>query len=113
MRALAATIGVILLTIAGQLNAEPNSADALSQLDKGDTNVALILYGYATGYGWANAELRYDNKPRLYCEPEEFIPTIDQNILILREFIKRHPTYAQAPAGLGLLEAYKEMFPCT
>lgn len=100
------------LGVATAARAEPTADRFISQIDDGDSLATLVLYGYATGFGWANGQIEVDKGKPLFCQTSKLAITPDQNVRILRDSLKRHPSYGSAPAGLALLRAYQETFPC-
>jgi hypothetical protein len=92
--------------------AEPSAAQFLSDIAKGGTAQLWMLYSYSVGFQWANAQVRYDKGKPLFCQAGKLAITPDQNAQILRDYVSRHPDKGKTQAGLVLLMAYQETFPC-
>ena len=79
----------------------------------GDTGLVVLLYGYATGYAWANSQLEAYGKEPLFCEPKDNAAiTPEENIDLLRRYVKANPQFGQLDPGLVLLQAYETKYPC-
>jgi Rap1a immunity proteins len=61
---------------------------------------------------WPNARLHLDGRPQLYCEPKMLALTSEQDISILRRYVKEHPETKDKPAGVVMLLAMQDIFPC-
>jgi hypothetical protein len=97
---------------AAPARSEPSAATVLEQIDKGDLMARMIVYGYSNGYDWANTELRDKKRAQLFCIPDKLVITPDQNTQILRDYVTAHPDMRTFPAGMVLLYAYIDTFPC-
>jgi hypothetical protein len=78
-------------------------------LDGSDVS-RLFLHGITDGITWANTALI--NRDPLFCEPAKLGLTADQEFNILKQFMKTHSEHMDAPAGLMMLLALREVFPC-
>ena len=106
-------IGAAGLVLASSAAAEGTAGEALRSIDRGDAAghvVKMWLAGNVNGMGWANGHLKSQGKPPLWCEPQA--TTTDQDVAILREFLRRNPDHADRQAGLVVLRAMQSVFPC-
>jgi hypothetical protein len=71
------------------------------------------IHGVFGGLDWANgtlAQIRHEKL--LYCQPPKLKLTMDEEITILNEYVKRHPESADFPIGFVVELALEETFPC-
>jgi hypothetical protein len=114
MRIMTLTAAMTLLTLSSAAHAEMSANEMLAKIDAGGdqaTLVTLWLSGNANGISWVNVELK-DGKAAVYCPPGKLAITPEQDVDILRRFVRDHPKYGGAPAGLAMFEALKFTFPC-
>jgi hypothetical protein len=76
-----------------------------------------FLAGNVNGISWAVNIIKSLNEGQadinyLYCPPSKLAITLQQDINILKRYIKEHPQYADLPLGMVLAGAFKEIFPC-
>lgn len=67
------------------------------------------------GLSWANAELKTNERPLLYCQPSGLPITKDGYVAILNNFLKKETEkqmYESFSVGLILLKALQDTFPC-
>ena len=92
--------------------AEPSASYVMKQIDGGGKIDLLILDAYSNGFEWANTDLKIKHEVPLFCAPQSLAITPDQNASILRDVLRDKPALAEAPAGLAMLYALKQTFPC-
>ena len=104
----------VLVQFAGALpaRAEADARTFLQRIDAGEQIFLYVLDGYANGFGWANSELKERGQAPLFCPPEDLAITAEQTADILRRFVRERPQAGNAPAGLALLMALQNVFPC-
>ena len=75
----------------------------------------MYVFGVGEGLSWANARVRTNKLPLLYCQPEHLAITKENFMQILDDEIKRPGTSYkdQTPIELILLEGLIRTFPCT
>ena len=102
---------VMLLALNNNANAEPRLADY--QKVKNENWFMPYISGVSSGYSWANAFLRSDNKQPLFCNPSK-VPMNALNYAdLLDTYIHDHPGLAaDIPIDLILGKALVEAFPC-
>ena len=81
------------------------------QGDEGDL-VKIYLAGVVDGYGWANAKLSNNGEKLLFCQPAKLALQPDQIVSIFMAFAKKWRGDSKAPAGIIMLLALEETFPC-
>lgn len=112
---LAVTLTASLFFTAAPARAEADARSFLARIDAGGPEaemLAELLLAYGEGISWANVQMAENGQPRLYCPPANRALTVAQNVNILRRFVERIPEAGSSPAGLVLLFAYKDAFPC-
>ena len=86
------------------------------QVDSPDRNVSSffmrVLSSYGVGMTWANDDVKVSGGKALFCIPNKLAITEEQTADILRRAIKENAYIGDLPAGLALLTAYKNTFPC-
>lgn len=104
------------LTLATPAQAEDTAKETLDKIDGANEEVAslylVIVSALGTGIQWANIAAKSELGQALYCPPEKLTITGDQKVQLLRSVVKANPSLANAKAGLALMLAYKETFPC-
>ena len=108
--------GAFVFLNAGPVRAEPSARDLIEIIDKEDDVSALgeaILLGLESAYSWSNATLGNRGGKLLYCQPENLAITRSQLKDIFERFVEEHNELADEPAGLVLLLALEETFPCS
>lgn len=93
-------------------NAEINGGEMMKRIDEGSMPDKIALISYSTAYEWANTRLAYEKKNPLFCPPPKLSMTPDQTIDIFRQYVKSHVIATQTPAGLVMLWALEDTFPC-
>jgi len=73
----------------------------------------LWLTGVYDGLEDANVELKQTNKAELFCTPSNLAVTGDQIKSILNNYITKHKVKMDWDIDFLLLEALKEVFPCS
>ena len=114
---------VVLITLAltGQFVCYANDGNSLLehcsaaiQKLEGQTNVNAIRFGYCYGYIQGVIDMNSFNissgQPPLFCLPQ----TISNGRIarLLFDYLKNHPERLQERAGLLVVDAYTEAFPC-
>ena len=112
---------LISFALTGQLACYANDGNSLlehcsaavQRLD-GQTSVNAIRFGYCYGYIQGVIDMNAFNKssgqPPLFC-----LPTTISNGRIARllfDYLKSHPERLQEQAGLLIIDAYTDAFPC-
>jgi hypothetical protein len=92
--------------------AEPLTKDVLADIRANNAVSKLYLRGLSDGFAWANISSAHDGNPKLFCQPETIALTIEQLIDIFKRFSKENPNFDNSSAGMVLLFALKEAFPC-
>lgn len=105
-------VASVLMLASWPARAEADAKTFLAEIDAGKKTYLYILDAYANGFDWANTDLRAAKRQPLYCLPAKLAVTAEQSGAILRQFIKQNPVAANWPAGMALLEAFKDTFPC-
>ena len=101
--------------ISSPASAEPDASTFLQRIDQGGAQGEIAkhtLSAYENGLGWANAHLENEGQRRLYCPPGQLALTPDQVVDIFRRFVARNPEAGNSPAGMVLLFALQDTFPC-
>jgi hypothetical protein len=113
-RQLAATIlvGGVALSSISPARAEGTARQFLDYIDRGESIFLQILNAYANGMNWSNTYLADSGQRKMYCLPQRLAITAEQNAEILRQHLQRMPEIGNFPAGLALLAAYRDTFPC-
>ncbi len=79
-------------------------------------NILLYFKGVGTGLSWANSELDYNNKERLYCPPGDLVMTPEDYFKIYRnEYFRNKESWDAIdfqPPGWIVLEGLKTKYPC-
>ena len=106
--------GIALLT-ASIARADPPMSLIVEHVNKqgNDRNLSQIyLVGVVDGFGWVNAELSINGQNKLYCQPTKLALEPDQIVSIFMNFSKKWHGDSKAPAGMIMLLALQETFPC-
>ena len=93
-------------------NAEMDGTEILERIDKGSMADQIALISYKVAYDWANSRLQFEKKEPFFCAPPKLSMTPDQTIDIFREQVKKNMAAAKTPAGLVMLYALTDTFPC-
>ena len=75
--------------------------------------MSVILGAFGVGIEWASVAVERDGGKPLFCLPTKLALTPVQQADMLRRHVKEYPFTADSPAGLVLLKAYQDTFPCT
>jgi hypothetical protein len=92
--------------------AETTAKSLIAQIERGDQTSSFFLMGTGNGFSWANAKLYNDLNIRMFCVPGKLALTFDQELDILKKYVREHPTFADASAGNAFLSAMVDAFPC-
>lgn len=114
MRILVA-VAATLIAFPSASAAEDTAAQMLAKIDAGGesaTFVTIWLDGNDNGASWANTILEQRGQRPLFCPPGKLAITADQDVSILRRFVKERPEIGDVPAGFALLLALADTFPC-
>ena len=107
---------VAVLAVATPAAAEMGAQEFLSDYDNGTPETRRlyeqILGATENGISWANIKVDHDGQPRIYCESAKLALDAQQNVDLLRRYVKAHPNEKTLPYGLILLSALVETFPC-
>lgn len=106
------TFCVTFLSASPAVADEISAAEVIRLIDKGGKVPLAFIHGQAAGLGWANATLKNQGRPLLFCQPEMLAINPEQAVDIMRDYLMRHPEHSDFEAGLILLAAHKEVFPC-
>jgi hypothetical protein len=116
MRALAAFILVAFAITPRLAFVENNTAWFLRLYADGSATdrqmVETYLSNNQNGLSWANVSLAQQNRPKLYCAPEELVPTGSQLLELVRLQIKVDPRIQLLPFGFALLISMQATYPC-
>lgn len=115
MRIVAAIAGLAVLALSSAAKAENTAKQMLAEIEAGGNSAVMTqvwISGNANGFTWANSELEQRGQRPLFCLPKKLALTIDQEVSILRKFVKERPFYGGVPTGVALLNALQETFPC-
>ena len=97
-------------------NCEPKANDLLEFIDSDheDLHQAATTYmnGLSRGLFWANVRLAASERAQLYCEPDNLSLTSDQIVSIFRNYMAKNSSDGEEPAGMILMFALKDVFPC-
>jgi hypothetical protein len=74
--------------------------------------VETYLSNNQNGFYWANRSLAQDNRPKLYCAPDELTQTGSQLLEIVQLQVKADPRTLLLPLGFALLISMKTTSPC-
>lgn len=91
---------------------ETTAAYWAAAVQRSDRVYLAGLRGIADGIEWSNIRLQSNGQKKLYCPPEKLAMTVDQYRSIFVRYVKENPSEGQFPAGLVMLEALVETFPC-
>jgi hypothetical protein len=80
----------------------PKSRLMLEQVSKGIQN----------GLMWANATLRQDGRPMIYCQPDRLTITGEMVIEMVRKLVNDHPEWGKKDYDFVAFTALKRTFPC-
>jgi hypothetical protein len=95
---------------------------ALYRSKSADPEVRLraseLFSGIVFALGFANASLKADNQPPLYCQPEKLFFSVGQHVDMLQRWVRDQK--AQVPStsidnmnvAMAMLYALKDTFPC-
>ncbi|MGN3974207.1 Rap1a/Tai family immunity protein [Tsuneonella sp. SYSU-LHT278] len=110
-----AAAAFMMLIFAQPAHAEGTAKEFIALLDTGGAtgeSATIFLVGVSIGIGWADTELADRGQSRLVCEPEKLGLTPDQTVDIFRRFLAENKDLDDLPAGLIMLNALIETFPC-
>lgn len=93
----------------------PTASYAISLQDfqgLSETSRRAFLRGSEEAYGFANAHLAEDARPRLYCAPENTALSTDDLQALVLGYTIRNEYSKDFPVSLILLAAMQEAYPC-
>jgi hypothetical protein len=111
-------IALAALTMTSVHAETPNHfADAkafIERYNRGGDILLLRMYlkGITDGYGFANAELAYQKKPLLWCQPGTLAVVEAQYVSIMEKFLQKTGNPPTNPPAAVLLLAMQDQFPC-
>lgn len=82
---------------------------------EGKTMYENDLKSMEQGLFWANTELRSQNRPPLYCQPDNLRVTHSLAVDLFEEAIQRVPAFKDISMnvkGMILMKALQQTFPC-
>ena len=104
------------LAFATPAHAEDSAKETLAAIDGQNQGISklmtLIMAKTGNGIEWANTRVVSEGGKALFCMPEKLGLTASQITEMLRSYVEEHPSVADLPAGLILVSAYIETFPC-
>ena len=100
--------------------AEKNSTigDLIKMHKEGDAEGKQLIEGYigafADGANWANVKLQGQNRPRLYCPPDNLAITNNQSFSIFLEAVEKYNGEGKPSSMRGwfIFQGLIEAFPC-
>jgi len=111
MKRWVAAVGLC-LALATPAHAELTARDVLREYDASNMTNWAFVAGVLIGFQWSNGELEHTGKQKLFCQPEDKTISVDDAMTTLRVYIRKRPPFADMMAGLVLLQALEEAFPC-
>lgn len=104
------------LLLAAPVHAEESAKVFLEKIDGRDQAAAADYTGRAffiyVGFSWALSLVVYEGQKAFYCPPQKLAMTPDQIVSVMRNYVIKNPDDGDLPAGLALLNAIQETFPC-
>jgi hypothetical protein len=93
---------------------DPSAGAVLKALEGSNPDIGVkdYLFGIIEGLSWANVRLSFEQKPKLFCEPDKIALTSEQAIDILRRYVDGHPRAASSSFGMVMMDALTDAFPC-
>lgn len=93
----------------------PTAKDVLTKLASSSDEDLWKIYinGIVDGLQWPNTAVNNRGDQRLFCQPEKLSLSVEQTIVMLKQYVAENPRNADAPIGLALLYAMRYTFPCT
>lgn len=97
---------------AGSTRAEMSAKEMLERSKKGEALASFYIGAMGNAFSWATVyeEGRINNP--IYCPPAKVALTPDQIVDIMSRFVDRDAKFADKPAGITLLYALIDAFPC-
>lgn len=117
LRAMLAALTMVLSISPLQASAEPTAKD-LIEADANDDDLTivrnLVFQTYYDAFMWASifVEVNSDGQSGIYCPPRNIVMQTEQVKSIFIEFIKNHPDQSEQAAGIVMLMALRDAFPC-
>lgn len=106
-------LAALALVAAHPARAEASADEFLKGMNRGDDMSTVLLLAYTVGFSWANTELQMAGRPMLYCVPPKLALRREQAGSILLQYVKAHPKSRTFPAGMVMLDAMQQTFPCS
>jgi hypothetical protein len=107
-----AVVALASMMSASAARAEDSAQTFINAIDRGDQVMLVAIHSFGIGFLWSNAYLEQSGRQKLFCAPRRLALTAEQSVSILKRYIEANPTRATTPAGLALLLAYQDAFPC-
>jgi hypothetical protein len=104
--------GLLLLTSVSAVDAEMSAREAVSRYQKNDPIVIAFIMGTSMGIESASVYAVLNKEAPLFCEPDQLVLTLPQEMDMLTRFITKFPTLADNHLGMILIGAYAYTFPC-
>jgi hypothetical protein len=92
--------------------AEPSASEYGGQSADAKSAGEVWLDGAVNGYGWANAQLASQARPKLYCQPPQTAMSHAEAMGIYQTYVGHHPEMGDKPMGAVMLFALEDKFPC-
>jgi len=71
-----------------------------------------MLYGIGQGLTTYNGWNQVHNGVQAFCPPENLLIVHEQYLFILKEHVRKYPSYAKKPMQMTLLDGLQKTFPC-
>ena len=112
-------LALLITVLAGNAYGEMSAEKYLEVYDKAVeynlkdlTRHKVYLAGIGAGLEWANQIITIEKGKKIWCQPGNLAITVEQNISMLKQIIKKFPYLKAFPVGAVLAEAYRYTFPC-
>jgi hypothetical protein len=117
---IAALVGLTSVVAFSQARAEITAGEFLRMLDSGREKGSYVTYlrGVSDGIGSYNSLLDSmssdvkNSTHKMYCPPEHVAFTSDQEIQMLRLYVRRHAESEVQPIGMVMLLTFVDALPC-
>ncbi len=121
-RTLTAVLLLLLVTLAGQAQAEITAKEFLEAWRASENNppsrrrFEMYIAGAYQGILWAETDRQQSGQPRFFCELERLTLTPDQLVRQVQKYLDDHAgikaQLEKYPIAMTLLFAVKHTFPC-
>ncbi len=93
---------------AGTANAEASASVFISKIDEGNEWYKLALASYSNAFLWANTQVIKDKGTPLFCQPAKLALAVEQDVSILKNYVKGNPETGDSPVGLVFIEVARQ-----